>query len=76
MSKELTTEEMIEQYLKNGGKVTKLRYASEADQKKASRRWYHREKALNGSERSQKILEAESEKKKTMIFSTTEQWQV
>ena len=72
----LTTEEMIEQYLSNGGTITKLRYASEADQKKAERRWRHRERAENGSERSQEFLEKDSEKQKTMIFSKTDQWRV
>lgn len=71
-----TTEEMIEEYLKNGGTITHLRYASESDQKKASRRWHHRDKALNGNERSKKFLMKEKEKQEMMIFSTTDQWRV
>jgi len=69
-----STEEMIAEYLKNGGKVTKLRYASEKDQKKASKRWNHREKAMNGNEKSKDFLMKEDEKQEMMIFSTIDQW--
>tara|TARA_Y100001938_G_scaffold141448_1_gene211192 strand:- start:1876 stop:2106 length:231 start_codon:yes stop_codon:yes gene_type:complete len=74
MSQERSTEELIAEFLKNGGEIVKLRYASEKDQRVASRKWYHREKALCGSERSKKIVEKESEKDGLMIFSKTDQW--
>ena len=74
MSDERNTEDLIAEFLKNGGEIVKLRYASEKDQKKASRKWYHREKALCGNERSKKIIEKESEKEGLMIFSKSDRW--
>tara|TARA_Y100001970_G_scaffold259516_1_gene340567 strand:- start:9490 stop:9720 length:231 start_codon:yes stop_codon:yes gene_type:complete len=74
MSDERSTEDLIAEFLKNGGEIVKLRYASEKDQKKASRKWYHREKALCGNERSKKIIEKESEKEGLMIFSKSDRW--
>ena len=70
----MTTEEMIEQFIKNGGEITKLRYASKKDQQKAQRKWYHRDKALSGNERSKKVLEEESKKSEMKIFSAVDQW--
>ena len=74
MSQERSTEELIAEFLKNGGEIVKLRYASEKDQKKASRKWHHRDKALCGSDRSKKIVEKEAEKEEMMIFSKTDRW--
>jgi len=74
MSNERNTEELIAEFLKNGGEIVKLRYASESDQKKASRRWYHRDKALCGNEKSKEILEKNSNKEEMMIFSKTDRW--
>ena len=74
MSSERNTEDLIAEFLKNGGEVVKLRYASEKDQQRASRKWHHRDKALCGSDKSKGILEKESEKEKTMIFSKTDRW--
>ena len=74
MSGKLTTEEMIEEYLRNGGEIIKLRYASKRDQDKASRRWYHKDKALAGSTRSKEFLKKEDEKQGMKIFSKTDQW--
>jgi len=74
MSGKLTTEEMIEEYLRNGGEIVKLRYASKRDQDKASRRWYHKDKALSGSTRSKDFLKKEDEKQGIKIFSKTDQW--
>lgn len=74
MSKEHNTEDMIAEFLKNGGEIVKLRYASEKDQNKASRKWHHREKALCGSQKSKEIVDKESESEGLMIFSKTDQW--
>ena len=74
MSDERSTDDLIAEFLKNGGEIVKLRYASEKDQKKASTKWYHRERALCGSERSKKIVEKESQKEGLMIFSKADRW--
>ena len=74
MSEERNTEELIAEFLKNGGEIVKLRYASEKDQRKASRKWYHRERALCGNEKSMKIVQKESEKEEMMIFSKSDRW--
>jgi hypothetical protein len=75
MSKRWTREEQessIQAFLANGGEVIRLREATEKDQKKASRRAYHEDKALSGSERSKKFLEQEKKKEASFIFSRTE----
>ena len=74
MSDERSTEELIAEFLKNGGEIIKLRYASENDQKKAARKWHHRSKALCGNERSKELLEKEDSKEEMMIFSKTDRW--
>ncbi|MCH2669368.1 MAG: hypothetical protein MK009_05895 [Gammaproteobacteria bacterium] len=74
MSDERNTEELIAEFLKNGGEIIKLRYASEKDQNKASRKWYHREKALCGNEKSKEFVEKEAKKEDMMIFSKADRW--
>ena len=74
MTKEYNTEDLIEKYLNNGGKVTKLRAATKKDVQRASRKWYHKDKALAGSDNSKKIIEKEKEKEGLMIFSKTDRW--
>ena len=64
----------VQAFLDGGGKVTRLRYADKKAQSKAQRRWYHKDKAMAGSERSKGIIEREAEKEKTMIFSKDERW--
>ena len=64
----------IEAFLDGGGKITKLRYATKKDQDRSSRSWYHKDKAMGGSHRSQKIVESEKNKESTMIFSRDERW--
>jgi|TARA_B100000073_G_C23691511_1_gene556653 hypothetical protein len=70
------TQKMIEEFLAGGGEITRLRPATESDVKKASRKWYHKEKALCGSERSKKIVSKEEEKEEFMIFSKSDRWKV
>jgi len=74
MSDERNREELIAEYLKNGGEIIKLRYATENDQKKASRKWHHRDKALCGNEQSKELLEKEDSKEDMMIFSKSDRW--
>ena len=74
MSDEHNSQDLIAEFLKNGGEIVKLRYASENTQKKASQKWNHRDKALAGNERSKKLLEKESDKEGLMIFSKPDRW--
>ena len=67
-------ESAIMEYLDKGGEVTVLRPASQRDQNKARRMQYHRARALSGSERSQKFLDAHKEKEASFIFSKEERW--
>ncbi len=64
----------IEEFIEGGGVITKLRYASQKDQARSSRNWFHKDKALNGSGRSEKIIEDQKKKESTMIFSRDERW--
>ena len=74
MSDERNTEELIAEFLKNGGEIVKLRYASENDQRKASRKWQHTDRALCGNEQSKELLEKEDDKEDMMIFSKSDRW--
>ena len=74
MSDERSREELIAEFLKNGGEIVKLRYATENDQKKASRKWHHRDKALCGNEQSKELLDKEDSKEDMMIFSKSDRW--
>lgn len=76
MSDNKSTQELIEEYIKNGGEVTKLRAATKKDMSKASRKWYHKDRATSGSEKSKEFLDKESKKEATMIFSKVDQWRV
>lgn len=76
-SRKLTNDEMgdlIAQFVRDGGEVIRLRAATKKDQEKASRRRYHEDKAISGSERSKAALARESAREKTMIFSRDERW--
>ena len=64
----------IQEFLDGGGEITRLRYASEKDQKMARRREYHVDKAYSGSDRSKKIIESQDKKESEMIFSRDERW--
>ena len=59
-------------FLASGGEVTRLRYADKKSVAKASRMAYHRDRALNGSERSKAFLEKAQQKESQMIFSRDE----
>ena len=66
--------EKVEEYLANGGEIVQLRYAAEKDLNKSRRSFYHKDKALSGSKRSEDALVREDDKEKTMIFSKTDRW--
>lgn len=65
---------MVEEYLSNGGEVTRLRYATQKDVNRSRRTMHHKDKAISGSERSKEVLAREEEKESTMIFSKTDRW--
>jgi len=54
----------VQAFLDGGGKVTRLRYADKKAQSKAQRRWYHKDKAMAGSERSKALLKEKLRKKR------------
>ncbi len=62
----------IAAFLANGGEVTRLRPASKRAVDKASRMAYHRDRALNGSEKSKSFLKKARQKESEMIFSRDE----
>ena len=59
-------------FLANGGEVTRLRYADKKSVAKANRRAYHRDAAINGSQKSVAFLEKEEKRESQMIFSRIE----
>lgn len=69
-------DDAIEAFLKNGGEITKLRYASEKDLNKSRRKSHHEDKAVSGNKNSQEILKRDAAKEKTLIFSKTDRWKL
>tara|TARA_A100001011_G_scaffold373541_1_gene433081 strand:- start:3489 stop:3716 length:228 start_codon:yes stop_codon:yes gene_type:complete len=67
-------DKMIQDYIDNGGAVTMLREATKKDIDKSHRSYYHREKAVCGSERSKNIVENQKKKESHLIFSRDERW--
>ena len=73
----MTKDEMsalIQEFLDDGGEITRLREASQKDINKSQRTQYHKDKAIAGSERSKDILEKQEEKEQSFIFSRDERW--
>ena len=68
--------EHLQDFIANGGQITKLREASITDQKKAERRFHHLSKSLEGDDRSQQILDRENKNERRMIFSRTDRWKI
>lgn len=64
----------IAAFLAGGGEITRLRYADKKSVAKASRMAYHRDRALNGSERSKAIIEKARQNESQMIFSRDERY--
>ena len=62
----------IKAFLDNGGEITYLQYSDKSTVSKAHRMSYHKDKALNGNQRSKAIVAREEELEKTMIFSRIE----
>tara|TARA_Y100000310_G_scaffold270331_1_gene284095 strand:+ start:552 stop:791 length:240 start_codon:yes stop_codon:yes gene_type:complete len=59
----------IQEFLDNGGEITNLKYATEKMQNKARAIAHHRDRALNGSERSKDVIERERVREGSMVFS-------
>lgn len=63
---------LVQAFIQNGGEVTRLREATKKDQKKSQSLAYHREKALEGNEKSRAIVEREEAREKRLIFGRIE----
>jgi hypothetical protein len=63
---------MINQYLSDGGEILNIREGTVSEQNRAQRLQYHREKAIEGDERSQSIIDREAKKEASLIFSKEE----
>tara|TARA_Y100000034_G_C6871763_1_gene398112 strand:+ start:997 stop:1224 length:228 start_codon:yes stop_codon:yes gene_type:complete len=64
----------VEDFISGGGKVTKLRYASDKDVRKSSRLVHHKDRVIMGSEASKKYVENKEKKEASLIFSREERW--
>jgi|15BtaG_2_1085339.scaffolds.fasta_scaffold00706_18 hypothetical protein len=67
-------DDAIQKFLDNGGKVSKVRPANQKDVNRASRTFYHKDKAICGSERSKGFLKKSEKKESSLIFSRAERW--
>lgn len=76
MSNGFNSEETIQSFLERGGEITMLSYASKKTVNRAGRMAYHRDRAMNGDERSKSIVSRADERESTMIFSKTERYKV
>jgi len=72
MSRNNNIDEAIQAFLEKGGEITQLKYADQKAQNKARRMAFHKDKAMNGSEKSKDFLERERMREESMIFSRTE----
>ena len=59
----------IQEFLDNGGEITNLKYANQKMQDKSRAIAYHRDRALNGSQKSKDVIERERVREGSMIFS-------
>ena len=63
----------IQEFLNNGGEITRLRYSDKKSTEKASRLAYHR--VNQGDRASSKVaVERERVRESTMIFSRVDRW--
>jgi hypothetical protein len=69
-------DDAIARFLSNGGEVTKLRYANQKDLNKSSRNFYHRDKAICGSVRSEEIISKAKQKESVLIFTREARWKI
>ena len=72
MSRNNNIDEAIQAFLEKGGEITQLKYADQKLQNKARRMAFHKDKAMNGSEKSKTFLENERTRESGMIFSRDE----
>jgi hypothetical protein len=76
MSNSFNSEETIQSFLERGGEITMLSYAGQKTVNRAGRMAYHRDRAMNGDERSKSIVSRADERESMMIFSKTERHMV
>ena len=67
-------DDLVKEFLDNGGEVVKLRYATKQDVIRAGRNTYHKDKAIGGNSKSSKYLENQEKKESQMIFSKVDRW--
>ncbi len=72
MSRSKDLDKAVQEFLDNGGEITQIRFADQKMQDKSRRMDHHRDRALNGSERSKDIIEHERMREQSMIFSRDE----
>jgi len=72
MARNKNIDDAVQAFLDSGGEITRLKYADQKAQNKARRMSFHKDKALNGSEKSKDFLERERMREESMIFSRTE----
>ena len=71
MSKDNTLDSAIQDYLDNGGEITRIRYADKKLLDTSSRKSYHLSKA-HDNETSKSYLEREEKKESQLIFTKDE----
>ena len=75
MSKREEMDRLIQEYIDDGGEVTRLRYSDKKACDKARRNGYH---AMNKGDslRSKEMFEREHARESTMIFNKIDRWKV
>ena len=71
MSKDNNLDNAVQEFLDNGGEITRVRYADKKMLDKSRRKSYHLSKA-HDDERSRSYLEREEKKESQLIFSKSE----
>lgn len=73
MSKREEMNMLIQEYIDDGGEVTRLRYSDQKSCDKARRNGYHAENK-GDSLRSKEMFERECARESTMIFNKIDRW--
>lgn len=63
---------LVNEFLADGGEIVNIREGTISEQDRARRLQYHREKAIEGDERSQSFVKREEERESSLIFSKEE----
>ena len=72
MSRNNEINNLVNEFLANGGEILNIREGTVGEQERARRLQYHREKAIEGDERSSLIVKREEERENSLIFSKEE----